>query len=137
HGCLEAYTSDAATVARYLERAGPGRRRHEVSIGDVVRLAGEGDECGEQAVMATARYLGMGVAAVINVLNPEVVIVGGEIARVWRLVEPSIREQVSARTLTAAAAATPIVPELSHGQQRLRGATALIMAPIFAAPQLA
>lgn len=87
--------------------------------------------------MATARYLGMGVAAVINVLNPEVVIVGGEIARVWRLVEPSIREQVSARTLTAAAAATPIVPELSHGQQRLRGATALIMAPIFAAPQLA
>jgi hypothetical protein len=48
-----------------------------------------------------------------------------------------IRESVRQRALTAAAALTPIVPEHVGGMPRLRGATALVAAPVFAAPRLA
>jgi N-acetylglucosamine repressor len=140
-GCLEAYTSDTTTIARYLEASRErGRETPEpgdLTIPDVIRRYRAGDTAARGALEATGRFLGMGLAAVINALNPGAVIVGGEIAHAWDLVEPLIRREVVDRTLTVAAAATLIRPEAAHGEQRLRGATALVMAPLFAAPEIA
>ena len=138
-GCLEAYISDTATVARYVESAGPASDPDpsELTVLDVVRRAEAGDEAAREAILVTGQYIALGVADIINVLNPAVVIVGGEIAAAWKMIEPVIRREVVSRTLTTAAGATPIRPDTSHFEQRLRGATALVMAPIFAAPQIA
>jgi hypothetical protein len=48
-----------------------------------------------------------------------------------------MRAMIRERALTSLAAATPIIPEPASNYPRLRGATALVAAPIFAAPQVA
>jgi N-acetylglucosamine repressor len=142
-GCWEAYTSDSTTVARYIDGClaeDPPRPVEEgdgLSVLDVVDFFREGDRAARDALSATGRYLGIGLASVINVLNPGAVIVGGEIAHAWDLIEPLIRHQVVTRVLTEQAAATRIVPEADHEEKRLKGASALILAPFFAAPQIA
>jgi predicted NBD/HSP70 family sugar kinase len=142
-GCLEAYTSNLATVSRYLGRelAAPGTRAllqaSGLTVGDVVARAGAGDARAAAALDETARYLGAGIAAVVNVLNPARLFVGGEITAAWDRVAPAVGAALAERALTAAAAATPIVAEPPEALPRLRGAAALVAAPAFAAPQLA
>ncbi|MEJ2502439.1 MAG: ROK family protein [Gemmatimonadota bacterium] len=140
-GCWEAYVSDAASVDRYVQAVaaanGSATAADGLTVREIVRRSRVGDACARDALLATGRYLGIGIGAVFNALNPGALIVGGEIARAWDLVEPVIRAEVDRLTLTRSAGSTPIEPEPAHAEQRLRGATALVMAPLFAAPQIA
>ena len=141
-GCLEAYTSNLATVARYLGHelspaiAGELLQQSGVTVDDVVRRAGEGDERARAAVADTGRYLGIGVSMIVQALNPAQIVVGGEITGAWDLVEPAIRAEVARRALTPRAAETPVIPEPAGRMPRLRGAIALVAAPVYAAPQV-
>ena len=141
-GCLEAYTSNLATVARYLgQELSPAIAREllqqsGVTVDDVVRRAGEGDERARAAVADTGRYLGIGVSMIVQALNPAQIVVGGEITGAWDLVEPAIRAEVARRALTPRAAETPVIPEPTGRMPRLRGAVALVAAPVYAAPQV-
>ncbi len=142
-GCLESYTSDPATIARYLERTFAGRdttsamRSSEIRVADLVRLAKGGDTRAREALTATGRYLGVGLASIINALNPACIILGGEIVAAWDLLEPVLRTSIEARTLTESAAATTVALDPDHAETRLLGATALFVAPAFAAPRIA
>jgi len=142
-GCLEAFTSNLATVARYLgSDFSPDSVRSlvhssSVTIGDVVTRALAREPQAMFALDETARYLGAGLAVIIKTLSPTQIVVGGEITEAWELLAPTIRREISARALTDLAAATPIVPELATTYPRLRGGTALIAAPRFAAPRIA
>lgn len=142
-GCLEAYTSNLATLSRYLghELSATGTRKllqeSGITIMDVIVRARAGEERAKHALQETARYLGVGIASIINALNPAQIFVGGEIAAAWSDIEPLIREAIVARVLTAAGAATPITAEPATDHPRLRGAAALVAAPTFAAPKLA
>jgi predicted NBD/HSP70 family sugar kinase len=143
HGCLEAYTSNLATLSRYLgHEFSPARARalaqsSGLTITDVIARARGGEVRALDALHATARYLGAGLAVIINTLSPSQIFVGGEITEVWDQLAPIIREMVAMRALTEMAAATPILPETASGFPRLRGGTALVAAPMFAAPRIA
>ncbi len=142
-GCLEAYTSNLATLSRYLgHELSPSRTRailqaSGMTIGDVIARARSGDARAVSAIDQTARYLGAGIATVVSALNPAQIFVGGEITAVWDWIAPKVREALAARALTEAAAATPIIAEPPDALPRLRGAAALVAAPVFAAPQVA
>lgn len=139
-GCWEAYTSGYAVVARYLGRELTGResytavRESGLTVADVIARARAADAAAAATLEATARFVGTGLAAIVNALNPARIVVGGDIASAWDLVGAAIVTAMGERTLTAEAAATPVVPEASDQQTRLRGATALVVAPVFAAP---
>lgn len=142
-GCLEVYSSNIATVSRYLKReietAAPRERLQSMplTINDVVDRARAGDPEARAALLESARYIGLGLGIIVNSLNPSRIFVGGEITAAWDQLEPTIRAAVRERALTQAAAETPIVPEYVGGLPRLRGATALVAAPMFAAPRVA
>jgi len=142
-GCLEAHTSNLATLSRYLGRelSAPDTRdllrNSGLTIADVISRARRDDPRAIHALDETARFLGHGIAMVINALNPAQVIVGGEITEAWDRLEPIIRAVIVERALTTASALTPIIAEPAGISPRLRGATALVAAPLFAAPQLA
>jgi predicted NBD/HSP70 family sugar kinase len=142
-GCLEAYTSNLATISRYLgQELSPSRTRtvlraSGLTIDDVIARARSGDQRAAAALDDTARYLGQGIAAIINTINPTCIFVGGEITAVWDWLAPTIRAAVARRALTAAAAATPIYAHSTDVNPRLRGAAALVAAPVFAAPRVA
>jgi N-acetylglucosamine repressor len=140
-GCWEAYVSNRATLARYFGRSvesGPvPEDQTAFTIDDLIARARTGDAKAAAAIQATARYLGAGLAGVINVLNPSRLYVGGEITTAWELLEPTVRQAIAERALTAGAAATPIRPVNASEYPRLQGAAALVAAPAFAAPVVA
>ena len=142
NGCWEAYVSNLATLARYFGRRAdqsgpvPAAQRH-FSIEDLIALARARDAKASAALDSTARYLGLGLASVINALDPTRVYVGGEITLAWDLIESTVRAALAERALTQAAADTDIRPVAAGEYPRLRGAAALVAAPAFAAPIVA
>ena len=142
-GCLEAYASDLATLVRYLgKKFSPTTARAIVqasglTMADVVARALAGDARAERAIEETATHLGAGLAVIINTVSPAQIWIGGEIIGAWTLIEPILRRIIAQRALTDIAAATPVYRENDAGVARLRGATALVAAPRFAAPSIA
>jgi len=143
NGCWEAYISNRATLARYFGRqvgvpTGPVRvEQQRFTMEDLIARARAKDAKAIAALETTARYLGLGLASVINALDPARVYIGGEITLAWDLIEGTVRSALAERTLTAAAADTDIRPVAATEYPRLQGAAALISAPAFAAPVVA
>jgi predicted NBD/HSP70 family sugar kinase len=81
-----------------------------------------------------ARYMGLGLAIIANALNPRRIVVGGEITAAWDRVGPVALQVLAERTLARGVAATQVVPDPPAAQTTLRGAAALVIAPVFAAP---
>lgn len=142
NGCWEAYISNLATLSRYFGRNLTRREPESVetlhfTIEDLIERARGGDSKALAALNSTARYLGLGLASIINALDPSVIDIGGEITEAWDLIEMHVREAIKERTLIRELGRTAIriVPASEH--PRLRGAVALVAAPAFAAPKVA
>lgn len=142
NGCWEAYISNPATLSRYFGRSVSGRTPKtidlaEFTIEDLIVRARGGDSKALTAIHSTARYLGLGLATIINAIDPMRIFIGGEITEAWDLIEAEVREAIKERTLTIPLSETPIriVPAMEY--PRLRGAVALVTAPAFAAPKVA
>ena len=142
-GCLEAYTSSLATKGRYLglDPSRPAEREQirasSLSTEDLITRARAGDVLARETLEESGRRLGMGLAGIITALNPARVFVDGGIVNAWDLIGSTVRDAARERTLTAPAAETQILPVPKGSQMRLRGATALLVARNFAAPQFA
>jgi predicted NBD/HSP70 family sugar kinase len=142
NGCWEAYISNRATLARYfgrpMEAAGKTRSGEPpFTIADLLARARARDSKAAGALQSTARYLGLGLASVVNALDPARVYIGGEITEVWDLIEPTVRIALAERSLTPAGAAVDIRPVAASEYPRLHGAAALVAADAFAAPIVA
>ncbi len=140
NGCWEAYVSNRATLARYFgtePNAEGATLSSDFTIDDLLARALGGDLKARAAVQMTGKYLGVGLALIINALDPSAVYVGGEITAAWDLIEPPMRTAFLERALTQAVATTPIRPVATVEYPRLRGAAALVTAPAFAAPVVA
>jgi|HubBroStandDraft_5_1064220.scaffolds.fasta_scaffold06574_6 glucokinase len=107
-GCLEAVASGQALAARgqgALARGGSPVLA-ELASNDPARVTAEmvfeaarrGEVAAVRAVEITGRYLGMGAAAVANILDPDLVILGGGLGRQPRIVEAAAAE-VAARCI--------------------------------------
>jgi predicted NBD/HSP70 family sugar kinase len=145
NGCWEAYTSNLATLSRYfgwnLSKHSPKHlkdvERSSFTVVDLIACARRGDSKAVAAVLATGRFLGLGIATIINLVNPDCIYLAGEIITAWDLIEDTVREAISERSLTEAASHTPLRVTSTEEYPRLRGAAALIAAPTFAAPRVA
>jgi N-acetylglucosamine repressor len=144
-GCWEAYISNLATLSRYfgwdLSKLNPNDLREaehtSFTVLDLIARARGGDAKAIAAIHATARFLGLGLGTIVNVLNPDCIYLAGEIASAWDLIEGTVRQSLAERALIASAARTPLRVSITEESPRLRGAAALIAAPSFAAPRVA
>ena len=112
-------------------------RNSGVTVPDLVERARGGDDAALNALQESGHYLGIGLGAIVNALNPARIVIGGEITAGWDLIEARVRAAARSRALTQGAAETPILTEDTRVHPRLRGATALVVAPMFAAPEIA
>jgi len=141
-GCWEAYISNLATLSRYFGRdlraAKPiAAEVASFTIEDLIVRARAGDAKAVAAVQATARYLGLGLASIVNAIDPARIYIGGEIIAAWDLIESAVRTALAERALSPDAAKTEIRTVSLEDHPRLRGAVALVSAPAFAAPAVA
>ena len=101
-----------------------------------VELVETGDSAATEAVRETARYLGIGITGLINGLDPEVVVIGGEVTKVWGLIEPIIVEQTKRNLLAPRSYSVAIRPSAFEVRPSLKGALTLIQNSLLSVPHM-
>jgi N-acetylglucosamine repressor len=91
-----------------------------------------GEANAKSALVDTARYLGIGISNLVVGFNPAAVVVGGEIARAWELVEKSLTETLE-HSVRRGLPSAKILPSTLGEKPTLRGALSLVLARKFAA----
>ena len=133
-GCLEVYASATAIVRMARE----GRPRHPTSslnatdnlTAQAVFVAGkDGDMLALEVFHRMGDYLGIGMANVINILNPEMIVIGGGVANGWELFEQHMRHQVDEHAFPLPASEVKIVPAECGDDAGLLGAARLALCP--------
>jgi predicted NBD/HSP70 family sugar kinase len=131
--CWEAFASERAALAFYERHvAGAGGPQHRTTFAQLVDRALEGEAEAVAALLDTAHYLGVGIANLIKGLSPEAVIVGGGIARAWRLISGRVKETVVENSVCRGLPVPRILVSSLGEQPRLMGAASLVLARKFA-----
>jgi predicted NBD/HSP70 family sugar kinase len=73
-----------------------------LTLEDLLRLSGAGDIGCRRVIADAGRHIGVAVANLCNLLNPGLIIVGGELSAAGDLLLSSIRESMSRRAMSAA-----------------------------------
>jgi glucokinase len=120
YGCLEAYASGPNIAARAREgiEAGDESLLVELVGGELDRITAatvydallRGDEHAQAVMLETARILGAGIANVVNLLNPEIVVIVGGVTRAGDHLFTPLRSEVRRRAFDVAVEACRIVP---------------------------
>jgi predicted NBD/HSP70 family sugar kinase len=131
HDCWEAFSSEGAAKARYLKLS---NEQNSAPFGfrELVDRALRGEANAKAALVETAHYLGIGISNLVVGFSPEAVVVGGEIARAWPLVEAALTETIEHSVRRGLPSAT-ILPSTLGEKPTLRGALSLVLASKFAA----
>lgn len=140
-GCLEAFAGRVGIRRRAqaaLQAAGrsslAGKDVEGLRAQDVVEAALSGDGLARDVLVETGGYLGVGIANIIHLLNPELVVVGGSTMRAGDLVlEPAV-EAVRHQVLPSVARIPPVVLGELGEQAGAVGAAALVLRELFAYP---
>ncbi len=134
-GCWDLYASDKATIKRYLSMRGAGGKRVP-TMRKLMEMVDAGDPAATGAVRETARYLGIGITGLINGLDPEVVVIGGEITKVWGLIEPIIVEETKRSLLAPRSHGVAIRRSTFEVRPSLKGALTLIQNNLLSVPNM-
>jgi glucokinase len=131
-GCLEALASGPSIARRAREALAAGRASRlgelpDLTAADVVRLAGEGDPLAVEVWEDTVRYLGLGVAAIVTILAPERVVLGGGVTEAGDLLFDPLRREVRQRVRLVAVESVPILPAALGRDVGILGAAAVAL----------
>lgn len=116
-GCLEAFVSTRAILrrARRAIRGGAavlrslGAREGALTPEVVARAAASGDRAARQIWHEVGVCLGRGLANVINMLNPQRIVIGGGVAKAWRFFAPSMNATLEVYAFDASLSAVRVV----------------------------
>jgi predicted NBD/HSP70 family sugar kinase/predicted transcriptional regulator len=131
HDCWEAFSSERAALARYLKLSG-GTNGPAVGFPELVDRALGGEDNAKTALVDTALCLGVGISNLVVGFSPEAVVVCGEIARAWPLVEDALTQTIE-HSVRRGLPPARILPSTLGEQPTIRGALSLILASKFAA----
>lgn len=81
-----------------------------ITAKDVTEAAAAGDPVALEIVQLSARYLGVGLSVLIDILNPELIVIGGVFARRESLFRPQMEETIRREALPHASRVCRIVP---------------------------
>jgi len=137
YGCLEAYAAGPAIARRAIEavHAGVdsslptyvGGNLDHVTAQTVYEAARDGDELAREVVRETSRLLGVGIANLVNIFNPELVVVCGGVTLAGASLFDPLRREVMRRAFRAAAEACRIVPGELIGTAGVYGAARTLL----------
>jgi len=110
YGCLESYASASSIVRRVCNAIQSGKltmvldyakgNLEKITSDLVYQAALKGDELAIHIMNETATFLGIGIANLINLLNPEMIVVGGGLTNAWDIIYPVTLKEVHKRALS-------------------------------------
>ena len=118
-GCLEMYASASSIVRRIVIalQAGESSAVTDYVNNDLTKITSDlvyhfalkGDSLAGKIMHETSIYLGIGIANLINLLNPEMILIGGGLTNAWDLIYPDMIQEVHKRAFEVPAKRVKIV----------------------------
>ena len=121
-GCWETEIGEEALL-RLAGRDADGGR---TAVDEVIEAARRGDAAAATAVEEVGRRLGIGIAGLVNILNPRVVVLGGLFSRLYPMIARIVEAELDRRAMAA-----------PRSSVRLAPAALGVDAPLFGAAELA
>ena len=119
-GCLEVLASGTAVAREAIRRVSHGEKSSLIEMveGKIENITAEkvslaargGDSLALEVIAKAAAYLGVGIVNLVNIFNPEIIIVGGGMAKMGDLLLDPVRQIVKERAFRLLAQAVRIVP---------------------------
>ena len=135
-GCLEAIASSPNIVRQYVEGSGQKASSTSLRIADVFERARRQDRVACAVLERVGRALGLALSHAITLLNPEVVILGGDLIGGEDVLVPIIRGEIERRALAVSLEGVRIAVSSLGLDIRLKGAAALAFRRMIETPQL-
>ena len=137
YGCLEALASGKAIASTAQRLLSDGKKskilelcKGEISLvtaKTVAEAASQGDELSLRIFNEATDHIGIGIANLVNLFNPEMVIVGGGVSLAGDLFFDNIRRVVGQHVIQSSGKDLPIIPVAFGENAALMGAFALIL----------
>jgi len=141
NGCLQAFISSSAITAEAQELIKKGRatliselvndQLETITSEDVYRAALQGDALAKELYAGVGRNLGIGLANIMNTLNPSKIIIGGSVSRAGDFFMSELKETVKKRALMTAVERTEIAISKLGNYAAAIGAVALVLSKLF------
>ncbi|HET9069918.1 MAG TPA: ROK family protein [Amaricoccus sp.] len=122
-GCWEAYAAGPAFAARASARAG-----HPLDAAAVFAAADAGDPLAQELVAEEADLVGVGLANLLHLYSPEIIVLGGGLASRFEALRPGIAARLAASAMPAFRD-VPLAPAALGGNAGLVGAGLLVLDP--------
>jgi glucokinase-like ROK family protein len=138
-GCWETFVGPEQVVAEYRRRS-PNAERVLQAGGDesdfakVVRAAEAGDLAAEAVMQQMGEHLGIGIANLVNIFNPQLVVLGGHYSLAHETVIPMIKGTITRHSLFPMRTALSVLPSQRGVDDGILGAVALVLDDRMRAP---
>lgn len=139
-GCWETLIGPRAIVERYRRLVAGGtasplaNNLHHVTLPDMVKAAQMGDLAADAVLQEAGHHLGLGIANLINIFNPQLVILGGALGLTHEALIPMIRDTVKQNSLFPMRNSLSIVPSEYGLEDSVMGAVALVLDDLMRSP---
>jgi len=129
-GCWETEVGEDALLVRAGLMPGGGR----AAVDAVLREAAAGSATAQAALDHVGTWLGLGLASLANLLNPQLIVLGGRFGRMYPFVSRALHAELDRRTLPAARSLVTVIPTSLGVDAPLLGAAELALEPLLADP---
>jgi N-acetylglucosamine repressor len=140
-GCLETVASGSAIVAKAKQMINEGTNSlikklvdgkiEAIKLPLIIKAAHQGDQFAIELIEKSGEYLARGLAVLIHLLNPEMIIIGGDMANAENLLSDPIQQKLNKYTINRIRQDTCInISELKE-QAGLLGTIPVVMTNIF------
>ena len=121
-GCLETVAS-----ARAIAEQVGASRGEPVSTRKLLELTADQDPVASRLVAEAGREIGVALAGIVNLVNPDCVIVGGDLSAAGEVITDPVLESIRRYALASAAEQVRVVPGILGERAELLGALALVL----------
>ncbi|HCK99053.1 MAG TPA: hypothetical protein DHW42_02965 [Candidatus Marinimicrobia bacterium] len=138
YGCLERYIGKDGIVTRFKAYQGKGIEtgindyldNGEITPKAIAMAAANGDKLSVEVLTETGKILGIALASLTNVLNPEIFVIGGGIANAGDLILEPARHELIKRAYTIPAQAVKVVPAALKNDAGIVGSASIAVAKL-------
>lgn len=134
-GCFEAYASATGMIREAVSRLAVNknnllyeiidRKIDKLEAKDIFDAAKQGDNFSLEIVDYETEYLAMGIGNILNILNPEVIVIGGGVALAGDILFNPLKEKLKKYVLPVALEDLKIVPGVLGNEAGIKGAVGL------------
>jgi len=140
-GCWETHANQHAVIRRVEAGLKNGRvslipnllaeqKESSLTVGIVKQAADAGDEVAIDSFAQVGRAMGQGIAGIVNIFNPEQIVIGGTLSTASGYFLPAVKEVVSQRALNNVLKKTEVIPSVFGDDASLFGAVAIVVEDI-------